>query len=48
MLAKFCAGRLNELRPLGLQCIGMTTNGMALHRRLPLYIKNGLTHLNLR
>ncbi|KAG1904780.1 uncharacterized protein F5891DRAFT_1012814 [Suillus fuscotomentosus] len=39
--------RLNELRPLGLQSIGMTTNGIALHRRLPLYIENGLTHLNL-
>lgn len=39
--------RLNELRPLGLESIGMTTNGIALHRRLPLYIENGLTHLNL-
>ncbi|KAG1757253.1 molybdenum cofactor biosynthesis prote [Suillus lakei] len=40
-------GRLNELRPLGLESIGMTTNGIALHRRLPLYVENGLTHLNL-
>lgn len=39
--------RLNELRPFGLESIGMTTNGIALHRRLPLYIENGLTHLNL-
>ncbi|KAG1754969.1 uncharacterized protein EDB91DRAFT_1096425 [Suillus paluster] len=39
--------RLNELRPLGLQSIGMTTNGLALHRRLPGYVENGLTHLNL-
>ncbi|KAG0700682.1 hypothetical protein DFH29DRAFT_611680 [Suillus ampliporus] len=39
--------RLNELRPLGLKSIGMTTNGLALHRRLPVYVENGLTHLNL-
>lgn len=41
-------GRLNELRQLGLQSIGMTTNGIALHRRLPALIQNGLTHLNIR
>jgi len=39
--------RLNELRPLGLESIGMTTNGLALHRRLNSYVENGLTHLNL-
>ncbi|KAL7285568.1 hypothetical protein ACG7TL_000672 [Trametes sanguinea] len=40
-------GRLNELRKYGLQSIGMTTNGIALHRKLPLLIENGLTHLNI-
>jgi cyclic pyranopterin phosphate synthase len=40
--------RLNELRGLGLKSIAMTTNGIALHRRLPEFIDNGLSHLNLR
>jgi len=40
-------GSLNELRSLGLKSIGMTTNGLALHRRLPNLVENGLTHLNL-
>ncbi|KAH8099835.1 molybdenum cofactor biosynthesis prote [Cristinia sonorae] len=40
-------GRLNELRDHGLQAIGMTTNGIALHRRLPALVQNGLTHLNI-
>ncbi|RPD82180.1 molybdenum cofactor biosynthesis prote [Lentinus tigrinus ALCF2SS1-7] len=40
-------GRLNELRQYGLQSIGMTTNGIALHRKLPALIENGLTHLNI-
>jgi len=39
--------RLSELRPLGLQHIAMTSNGLALHRKLPTLIQNGLTHLNL-
>jgi molybdenum cofactor biosynthesis enzyme MoaA len=39
---------LNELRGLGLKSIAMTTNGIALHRRLPEFIDNGLSHLNLR
>ncbi|KAH9951006.1 molybdenum cofactor biosynthesis prote [Amylocystis lapponica] len=39
--------RLNELREFGLQSIGMTTNGIALERRLPSLIENGLTHLNI-
>ncbi|KIM88832.1 hypothetical protein PILCRDRAFT_62019 [Piloderma croceum F 1598] len=39
--------RLNELRGLGLKSIAMTTNGIALHRRLPEFIDNGLSHLNL-
>ncbi|KAF5313124.1 hypothetical protein D9619_002583 [Psilocybe cf. subviscida] len=38
---------LNELRQYGLQSIGMTSNGLALHRRLPQLVENGLTHLNL-
>ncbi|KAF9015678.1 hypothetical protein BDQ17DRAFT_1386373 [Cyathus striatus] len=38
---------LNDLRPYGLKSIAMTSNGLALHRRLPILIRNGLTHLNL-
>ena len=26
----------------------MTSNGLALHRKLPELVENGLTHLNLR
>ncbi|KAG6811448.1 hypothetical protein H0H92_007319 [Tricholoma furcatifolium] len=40
-------GRLNDLRSFGLKSIAMTTNGLALHRRLPGFVENGLTHLNL-
>ncbi|PIL31467.1 hypothetical protein GSI_06169 [Ganoderma sinense ZZ0214-1] len=40
-------GRLNELRKFGLQSIGMTTNGIALHRKLSALVQNGLTHLNI-
>lgn len=39
--------QLNRLRADGLESIGMTTNGIALHRRLPNLIDNGLTHLNI-
>ncbi|KAI0962242.1 hypothetical protein AcV7_001123 [Taiwanofungus camphoratus] len=39
--------RLSELRKVGLESIGMTTNGIALERRLPSLIEHGLTHLNL-
>ncbi|KAJ3528188.1 hypothetical protein NM688_g8028 [Phlebia brevispora] len=39
--------RLNELRQHGLESIGMTTNGIVLHRRLPDLVANGLTHLNI-
>ncbi|KAI0081077.1 molybdenum cofactor biosynthesis prote [Panus rudis PR-1116 ss-1] len=39
--------RLNQLRIYGLKSIGMTTNGIALHRRLPTLVENGLTHLNI-
>ncbi|KAJ3922211.1 molybdenum cofactor biosynthesis prote [Lentinula edodes] len=38
---------LNELRQYGLRSIAMTSNGLALHRRLPELVENGLTHLNL-
>ncbi|KAJ3908944.1 molybdenum cofactor biosynthesis prote [Lentinula edodes] len=38
---------LNELRSYGLRSIAMTSNGLALHRRLPELVENGLTHLNL-
>ena len=41
-------GRLNGLRQYGLRSIGMTSNGVALHRTLPRLVQNGLTHLNLR
>ncbi|KAF9245865.1 molybdenum cofactor biosynthesis prote [Melanogaster broomeanus] len=39
--------QLNGLRKLGLDSIGMTSNGLALHRRLFDLVHNGLTHLNL-
>lgn len=39
---------LNDLRKYGLRSIAMTSNGIALHRRLPEFVKMGLTHLNLR
>ena len=42
------SGQLNELKPLGLRSIAMTSNGLALHRRLLQMIENGLSHLNLR
>nr|GAT57470.1 predicted protein [Mycena chlorophos] len=38
---------LNDLRAHGLKSIGMTSNGIALHRKLPEFVRNGLTHLNL-
>ncbi|KAI0363626.1 molybdenum cofactor biosynthesis prote [Pilatotrama ljubarskyi] len=40
-------GRLHALRRYGLQSIGMTTNGIALYRKLPALVENGLTHLNV-
>ena len=44
----FFPGRLGELRRHGLKSIAMTSNGVALHRKLPALIDNGFTHLNLR
>ena len=41
------AASLNTLRPKGLTQIGMTSNGIALHRKLPEMVENGLTHLNI-
>ncbi|KAF5352741.1 hypothetical protein D9756_005916 [Leucocoprinus leucothites] len=40
-------GDFNQLRQHGLKSLAMTTNGIALHRRLPGLVDNGLTHLNL-
>ncbi|KXN88832.1 Cyclic pyranopterin monophosphate synthase, mitochondrial, partial [Leucoagaricus sp. SymC.cos] len=40
-------GKFNELKQHGLKALAMTTNGIALHRRLPAFVENGLTHLNL-
>ncbi|KAI0314765.1 hypothetical protein OF83DRAFT_1063232 [Amylostereum chailletii] len=40
--------RLNGLREYGLQSIGMTSNGLILHRHLPALVSNGLSHLNIR
>ncbi|KAJ6520100.1 hypothetical protein C8R45DRAFT_47911 [Mycena sanguinolenta] len=45
-ISEIIAG-LNKLRPYGLNSIAMTSNGLSLHRRLPDFIENGLTHLNL-
>lgn len=42
------SARLKELRQFGLKSIAMTSNGLALHRKLPNLVENGLTHLNLR
>ncbi|KAJ2406711.1 GTP 3',8-cyclase, mitochondrial, partial [Coemansia sp. RSA 2531] len=38
---------LDELRPLGLRKIAMTTNGIALRRKLPLLREAGLDGLNI-
>ncbi|PWN40418.1 molybdenum cofactor biosynthesis prote [Ceraceosorus guamensis] len=38
---------LQELAPLGLKQIGMTSNGLSLARQLPHLASNGLTHLNI-
>ncbi|KAJ7751208.1 hypothetical protein DFH07DRAFT_868934 [Mycena maculata] len=45
-ISEIIAG-LNELRPYGLNSIAMTSNGLSLHRRLPEFVENGLSHLNL-
>ncbi|UZJ55395.1 hypothetical protein CBS101457_004715 [Exobasidium rhododendri] len=38
---------LSSLRTLGLQQIGITTNGLTLSRHLPNLVSSGLTHLNI-
>lgn len=38
---------LERLSALGLQSLGMTSNGIALSRKLPVLVKAGLTHLNI-
>lgn len=48
LLTASSSGRLNELRQYGLKSIAITSNGLALHRRLPELVDKGLTHLNLR
>jgi len=37
----------NQLKAQGLRSLAMTSNGIALHRRLPAFVEHGLTHLNL-
>ena len=44
----YLAGQFNELKSIGLSSIAMTSNGLALHRKLPQMIDSGLSHLNLR
>ncbi|QRV80515.1 molybdenum cofactor biosynthesis protein [Ceratobasidium sp. AG-Ba] len=38
---------IQELKSLGVEQIGMTSNGIALWRKLPELVRSGLTHLNL-
>ncbi|KAG0000520.1 Molybdenum cofactor synthesis protein 1 [Entomortierella chlamydospora] len=40
-------GQLGELQPLGLKTIAMTSNGIALKRKLPSLVSSGLNLLNL-
>ncbi|CAI2188179.1 13790_t:CDS:2, partial [Funneliformis geosporum] len=40
-------GELGKLKPLGLQTIAMTSNGIALKRKLPKLVENGLNLLNI-
>lgn len=39
---------MHQLRKDGLEKICMTSNGLALHRKLEGLVQSGLTHLNLR
>ncbi|KAI9016965.1 hypothetical protein BC832DRAFT_588254 [Gaertneriomyces semiglobifer] len=45
-LIEIIAG-LNALKPMGLRSIGMTTNGLALKRKLPMLKEAGLDKLNI-
>ncbi|QRW09312.1 molybdenum cofactor biosynthesis protein [Ceratobasidium sp. AG-Ba] len=38
---------IQELKSLGVKQIGMTSNGIALWKKLPELVRSGLTHLNL-
>ncbi|CAG8596513.1 10817_t:CDS:2 [Ambispora gerdemannii] len=40
-------GELGRLKPLGLETLAMTSNGIALKRKLPQLVKNGLNLLNI-
>jgi molybdenum cofactor biosynthesis enzyme MoaA len=40
-------GQLGRLKASGLEQLGMTSNGISLHRKLPALVAAGLTHLNL-
>lgn len=40
-------GELNELRPLGLEAIAMSTNGITLAKKLPALKEAGLDFLNI-
>lgn len=40
-------GRLSNLKQYGLKDIAMTSNGIALERKLPQLVQNGLSHLNI-
>ncbi|UZO16748.1 uncharacterized protein OCT59_008126 [Rhizophagus irregularis] len=40
-------GELSKLKPQGLQTIAMTSNGIALKRKLPKLVENGLNLLNI-
>ncbi|CAG8447792.1 164_t:CDS:10 [Funneliformis caledonium] len=40
-------GELGKLKPQGLQTIAMTSNGIALKRKLPKLVENGLNSLNV-
>ena len=48
LLLRIELDNLYALRKFGLEAIAMTSNGLALHRRLPGLVERGLTHLNLR
>ena len=39
--------KLNQLRPLGLETIAMTTNGMVLSKQLPQLVQHGLDICNI-
>ena len=47
MLTTQLKGELNKLKPLGLQTIAMTSNGIALRKKLPQLVENGLNLLNI-